>query len=300
MMAGADDKEWRHLTFSQRTGKAPLPEALQAGKLTTKFRNQVWVVIGNSIGDSTHTPFFDVVFDSSTEGKYWQKFISSYNLDVQNIPHDKIKTPTPHELEEWLRNIITGGEVHEVITLLEHMLRLSNTPKKLANKIEKCFEFAPYLIDRSSNPVCIIPTISEEMKENVKRALANINQSELTGVKQHLGKATQELNNNNFAGSIRESIHAVESATRQIDTKKSTSFSTALNSLEKSGIHIHPALQGAFKKLYGYTNSEQGIRHPLIDADVANVGFDEAIFMYGACVSFVDYLASKKKQLESQ
>ena len=27
-------------------------------------------------------------------------------------------------------------------------------------------------------------------------------------------------------------------------------------------------------------------------------GLDEAIFMYGACVSFVDYLVSKQRQLE--
>ncbi len=315
MMVGEDDKKQRNLTFSQREGKAPLPEALQTGKLTTKFRNRVWYVIANNIEEHECSREYEGLekceyieigvepsywgFNELKAGIFWQKFYPLYCFNILETPHDEIENKGPKELKTWLKDLTSQGESHELITLLEYMLRLSTIPKKLANDIVACFALAPYLIDRSSRPIYIIPATSEEMKENIKRALANINPSELTGVKQHLGNATQELNNNNFAASIRESIYAVESVTRQIDPKKSENFKDALNSLEKSGMLKHKALKEAFNKLYGYTSNEQGIRHALIDTDTANVGLAEAIFMYGACVSFIDYLASKKTQMKT-
>ena len=153
-------------------------------------------------------------------------------------------------------------------------------------------------MDRSIKPICIFPVTSEEMKKVVSRSLDNINQSELTGTKSHLREAAEELNKNHFAVSIRESMHAVEAAVRKIDPKSSNKFSNALDSLEKNGMLKHSALKGAFKKLYGYTSDEKGIRHPLIEKGSADVGHDEAIFMYGACVSFIDYLVNKQRHLE--
>ena len=72
----------------------------------------------------------------------------------------------------------------------------------------------------------------------------------------------------------------------------------ALDSLEKGGLLKHTALKAAFKKLYGYTSDEQGIRHSLLDQDSADVGLDEAMFMFGACASFAAYLAQKHRQAE--
>ena len=56
---------------------------------------------------------------------------------------------------------------------------------------------------------------------------------------------------------------------------------------------LHPGLEGAFNKLYGYTSAEQGIRHVLLDRADHNVGMDEAVFMLGACASFASYLWRK-------
>ena len=159
-------------------------------------------------------------------------------------------------------------------------------------------KLTPYLIDRSSKPICIIPTTSKEMKETVKQSLDNINKSELIGAKSHLRKAAQELNNENYSDTIRESIHAVESVVRKINPKKQNHFASALDLLEKKKMIKHRTLKDAFKKLYNYTSDEKGIRHSLIEEEAADVGFDEAIFMYAACVAFVDYLVNKQRQLE--
>ena len=50
----------------------------------------------------------------------------------------------------------------------------------------------------------------------------------------------------------------------------------------------------------GYTSDEQGIRHALIDQATADVGLDEAMFMFGACASFAAYLANKHRQAQRQ
>ena len=224
----------------------------------------------------------------------------AYDYNVLQYPHDEAGPSVfgNRSTYVWIRHLIMREEGHEILTVLESILRFPGIPEDWTENIKQCFEFAPYTIDESSEPICIIPTTSREMKESVERSLANINQSELTGAKSHFYSAAQALNNNNFSDSVRESIHAVEAAARTIAPESPKSFSAALNTLEQKGMLKHGALEDAFGKLYGYTSDEEGIRHSLTDSEAANVGFDEAIFMYGACVSFVDYLVSKQRQLE--
>ena len=108
----------------------------------------------------------------------------------------------------------------------------------------------------------------------------------------HLRRASECINAGDWAGSVRESIHSVESVARQLDSGAAKTLEPALKSLEKRGA-LHTALKDAFSKLYGYTSDEQGIRHALLDQPEANVGIDEAVFMLGACASFASYLWRK-------
>ncbi len=113
----------------------------------------------------------------------------------------------------------------------------------------------------------------------------------MEGSVSHLHKASACISQRDWAGSIRESVHAVESVARLLSPRAS-SLGIALKSLERDR-ELHPALSGGFDKLYGYTSDERGIRHALIDDTEANVGMDEAVFMFGACASFASYLWRK-------
>ena len=66
----------------------------------------------------------------------------------------------------------------------------------------------------------------------------------------------------------------------------------ALSKLEADG-HLHGGLKAAFSKLYGYTSDEEGIRHALVLNESAQVDEADALFMLGACASFVTYLNSR-------
>ena len=107
----------------------------------------------------------------------------------------------------------------------------------------------------------------------------------------HLINSGAALKSGNWSGSIRESIHAVESVARLLEPAGKT-LGGALKKLESNG-HLHTALKDAFLKLYGYTNGEHGVRHALVFEDKANVDEADALFMLGACASFVSYLLAR-------
>ena len=148
-----------------------------------------------------------------------------------------------------------------------------------------------YMIDEGQPPT-IVPAVTPEEGAAVVDALRTLREAGLDGGAAHLRNASTCINAGDWAGSVRESIHAVESVARQLDPAASGTLGPALKSLKKSGA-LHPALGKAFDKLYGYTSDEQGIRHALLDEPNADVGMDEAVFMLGACASFVSYLWRK-------
>ena len=135
--------------------------------------------------------------------------------------------------------------------------------------------------------------VTDQERETVVESLRTLRETGLRGSAEHLRNACDCINKGDWAGSIRESIHTVESAARRLVPEAKT-LKPALESIEEAG-GLHPALKGALSKLYGYTLNEQGLRHPLLDSDKAQVGMDEAVFMLGACASFASYLCRKHK-----
>ena len=153
-----------------------------------------------------------------------------------------------------------------------------------------------YTIDEGEPPT-IVPSVTPEEGNAVVEALQTLRDAGLDGAALHLHNASECINARDWAGSVRESIHAVESVARQLDPAASKALRPALTSLERSGT-LHPALKEAFNKLYGYTSDEQGVRHALLDRPDHNVGMDEALFMLSACASFASYLW--RKHVEAQ
>ena len=177
-------------------------------------------------------------------------------------------------------------------------MRRPNCPPEFTQSVARVFEQSrlAYVIDTNS-PVTIYPAATEEEGKAVLGATAELSNAGLTGAVSHMRQASENIGQGDYAGAVRESIHAVESAARHFEPYART-LDPALKSLERAG-GLHPALKQAFSKLYGYTSDEQGIRHALIDNPRANVGLDEAVFMLGACASFSSYLARKHQRQAS-
>ena len=98
------------------------------------------------------------------------------------------------------------------------------------------------------------------------------------------------LSGGDWAGCIQQSMHAVEGAAKAIEPTADT-LGPALTKLQET-IGLPPALRKAFGALYGWTSDAEGIRHALVLEGQANASERDAMFMFGACSSFVGYLLS--------
>ena len=113
----------------------------------------------------------------------------------------------------------------------------------------------------------------------------------LGGAAKHLRAAGERIIGQDWAGSVRESIHAVESVANHLAPGNAGTLGKVLAVLEGKG-GLHGALKSGFSSLYGYTSDEPGIRHALLE-DESKVTQHEAIYMIGACAAFCSYLWRK-------
>lgn len=287
-------RDYLQLTFSQREGKMPLPDPIRHEYLSDdfrialayKFQQEIYTVSANR-DDRYHHLY--------TTALHVGVMIWRYNMEVLHKFPNEIPAPNPRADIDFITNTLKG-EYHDVLTLCEWFLR-SHAEISIKDRIKSVFTEYPsaYAIVDFNGVPCVYPK-NEASGEAVSQALTRLNSSNMAGVMTHLRNAASEFNNQDYAKSVHSSINAVESVARQI-APGTNALGGALNKLEQRGLITHRALKSAFGSLYGYTSDEEGIRHPLLTQDAPNVGLDEALFMFGACASFADYLVSKNQQL---
>jgi hypothetical protein len=140
----------------------------------------------------------------------------------------------------------------------------------------------------------IAPITSEEEIAEIEKALVSTNS--LKPVATHIKTALDFLSDKktpDYRNSIKESISAVEAICRLITGKDDATLGQALKVI-KAKITVHPALEQAFSKLYGYTSDADGIRHSLLDEP--DIDFEDAKFMLVSCSAFINYLKLKSSK----
>ena len=252
------NEEFYRLTFSQREGKAPLPEPMRLEHVSTDFRNLIWLAVDNAIEQE-----MDI-----------DEILSDYTFKVLHWPHDRIG----HRFQDTLRKIILKKNYDFVLTLIEFILRHNLCPQQLQNDLEDAFRKAPlaYSVQTINDLPTIVPHSIEESGAVTEQAIETIEQEGPAGAKTHLHDAAKAINEKRYADAVRESIHAVESVARTIAPDAGNTLGPALTSLEKAGVLNHGALKSAFSTLYGYTSDEKGIRHALLEEEAADVDLDDA------------------------
>ena len=280
-------------SFSQRYGYEPLPEPMRLEEISNDLRRGIWNAVRGFLLGKRNEGYGVYYFPESVE-RFIERVLGRYTKQ----PGDAISTDYDQVLSNF-KNSILSGQFNQVLDLIEIMVNDDLTDAFVID-MRNLFEQsgAAYGLDTSQRPYCFVPRGSKEQGEATQQAIETICENNFDGAAVHLRQATEHLNAQQYADSIADSIHAVESVARMIDPEASETLGPALDSLEKGGLLKHAALKAAFKKLYGYTSDEQGIRHSLLDQDSAAVGLDEAMFMFGACASFAAYLAQKHRQDE--
>ena len=276
-------------SFSQAQGYEEIPAQLRLEELPREARTQIWNLFFAHISRFKKTVV--PVWLDEIAGP-WHEILKAKHCDFDHAPLDEW-TPEFSEVERSLREDIESRPFNKVFDLIEFVLRHALCPPTFIKEMQDRFTACglAYTID-AKRPPTILPAATPEEGDAVVEAIQTLRQAGLDGSVVHLRNASACIKDGDWPGSVRESIHAVESVARQLDPKAPRLLKHALAALEQRGA-LHPSLEDAFSKLYGYTSNEQGIRHALLDRTDAQVGQDEAVFMLGACASFASYLWRK-------
>jgi len=196
-----------------------------------------------------------------------------------------------------LKEIISSGSHIEVFDVIQFILRQENCPID-PKALGACLANSRAAYGLLEDGKTFFPITSVEETESVNHAFVALSANGYAGARSHLNNAADALTAGKYTDSIRESIHAVESVARII-SGGATSLKDALNKLKETR-PLHPAFQDALNKLYAYTSDEKGVRHALLESDQAKVDEADAIFMIGACASFVSYLINKSSEVTAK
>lgn len=287
-------------TFSQRNGYESLPNVMKLEYLSPEFRielsNYVFMIIKQQARDDYTKDSFSVAgaeFLQRVFGKYEKKSESQISKSIQ-----------PRNLSHYSQVIVAVDEIIQkakfchVLNFLEFLIESVVDSQVVGKKFASLFEAhgASYRLDLSHEPFYFFPIASQEQGEAIVESIQTLKDQNRDSVYSHLRTAAEHINEQNYHGSIAESILAVEDISLKIDPSAKTLGQVNLQKV----IDIHPTLEGSIKKLYGYASDIPGVRHagPSQRKPTDKVTEDEALVIYGACASFAAYLS--KMQLRSK
>ena len=277
----------RHLSFTEAEGLSPLPTQLQLHELSEEFRSLLWNELHSAMVSNAQRD--DKTSWEWWAGDRWLNILKDWHVRKLFRPSDEFD-PRLEATLSYVKNVVWHWEYQYLFDFLTFLLRHDQMWPHWSSRITAVFEEAraAYRVVEAT----IFPIATAEEGEAISRAFVAVSSVEFAGARSHLKEAGARLTSGDFAGSARESIHAVEAVARIIAPGSNT-LAPALKTLSAAG-HIHPALSSGFEKIYGYTNDEKGIRHPLLESAGAKVDEADAVYMLGTCAAFVSYLIARR------
>lgn len=282
-MNDSPDRLNHQLTFAQREGAVPLPRQLALKQLPKEVSAPLWGLVFKEI-DSSRIQHYWI-------GGIWKEILHDYWIESQNRPADEF-TNRAENLIPWIKGVVLSSNYVWPLNFLEFVIRHPLAEPIFSYRVNDILTrtSAAYRVFGQS----IAPISSAEEGVTIAKAFADASSGGYVGAKAHLQNAASSLTAGRYADSVRESMNAVESVARTLDSN-STTLAPALAVLEKQG-HLHPAMKKGFQSLYGYTSDQQGIRHALLEGNEAAVSEADALYMFGSCAAFVSYLTRKTNE----
>lgn len=287
-MVDQHPRDRRNMTFSQAEGLEPLPQPLALRELSRQTRNLLWEAFYQEFNKHSHGGGYHSIRHLTGD---WSKVMYGYHTHFCHHPPDEYNNDYDAQVD-FVKNFILSGEWNEIFDFIQYVLRHQNRPYQFEWKVKNALELGRAAYQLVDDDTTIAPKTSPEEGKAIRQAFEELKTSGLDGGRTHLRNAASELTKGEFASCVRESICAVESVARMLDPKAKT-LAPALKAL-KAKTSIHAALAAGFSNIYGYTSDEKGIRHPMLD-NPADVDQEDAVFMIGACASFISYMIGKAR-----
>jgi hypothetical protein len=265
-----------------------MPPQLELGEVPDGLRRLFNYFVSEEIGRQTRFGVLDDPFLSNL----WLRVAKDLHVLHFGYPIESFNSEV-YIVKAAIKTRIDRAELGDLFDLLEFLLRHDACSNELKSKLAEALVRARAAYRVVDHQIVAIGT--REQAAAFERALNDAGDNGAAGARKHLVEAGVALRNSDWAGSVRESIHAVEAIAVSLAPGTDT-LGAALKLLEKRG-HLHGALKSAFERLYGYTSDEEGVRHSLVLNGEAKVDEADALFMLGACASFVSYLLARSKQV---
>lgn len=278
------------MRFSQRMGLAPVKTEIEKEGMSEELRNGLWSMFKITIADPLKNERLDLLSQKISE----QMFYMSVWIEFLKLPVDRMPETNPtffYPGQEYpidvVRDWFYKAKWYDAFNFIEYCAPVNEKFASMSNKILAAEKSAYRFVDR-----VLVQINSEEEVVELENAIQNLDPT--SPAREHLRQAMvlfSDRKNPDYRNSIKESISAIESLVKVLLEDEKATLGQALKRLEADH-GLHPALKGAFDKLYGYTSDSGGIRHALKDGDV-QVNAEEARFMLVTCSAFVNYLITK-------
>jgi AbiJ N-terminal domain 4 len=263
-------------------GLRPVRTLVQRDSLDEETRIELWNITLGLERALTAAERHDIntVLDTVTSSIWAWSF---------NRPRDE--EPSTNQVWGGVKNQILKAEWVDTLGLIEEIIGYAKRFEQWKTEdvvpvFIKAFNgtFENFLVGYRFIDLKLVPLDSEVDLEAINTALDDA--KPFKGARHHLEQATGLLADRkkpDYPNSIKESISAVESVCRVVTGEQT--LGGALKKLKDSGVKIHPALEGGWSKMYGWTSDADGIRHSAIEAPDADQAL--AKYMLVACSAFV-------------
>ena len=269
------------MRFSQRMGLRPIKNTIQKDSMDKDLKYGLWNALQLVVLDTLDTKY-------SWIGSPYARLFRSLWSDFFKYPLDNLNNAwetTRGRIRDWYFK----AEWYEVYDFIEFVAQnLSDSDKEpfveICNSVlEKELSAYRFIGDKIGEI-----TSAAEISA-IEAALAD--SSPVAGINGHLQSALEKFTdrkNPDYRNSIKESISAVEGMARLITGDPKATLGKAIKRLKDNGLVLHPALEDAWSKLYGYTSDAGGIRHAMLEE--SKIRSSDAKYMLVSCSAFVSYL----------
>ena len=192
---------------------------------------------------------------------FWRSVL--HNVYSQQIDYSRDISYREDDFLEIINESIYMDDYANVLSVVEFIAQLLNNESSRSfchinvfQRLNKAFEkeFIGYRFVNGQ-----IARITNDIEISEIEEAASIKRNK---VDEHISKALKLLSDRerpDYENSIKESISAVEAMCNEI-TGNNNTLGEALKLLKRNA-SIHPCLESAFEKLYGYTCDASGVRH---------------------------------------
>lgn len=266
--------------FSERNGFIIKP--LQIDEMTPELRNRIWNTYNCEICTDLINYF----------SNYIEEIMDAVGLAFTTIENSGDLITNIKKFHKWF-NSVDWYRIYDFIEIY-----LAFLPPKTRAVAKK--NFNDVLISENSGYRIIGDQVVPITNQSEISSIEQAQKTAYSSVNTHMKKAAELFSRRptpDFENSIKESISAIESMCCIItgESGANATLGNTIKKLKEHGVHIHPAMEIAFLKLYGYTSDENGIRHGGIDFNNASV--EDAKYMLVSCSAFVNYLIEKWRKV---